>query len=89
MSRMSNHPRVAEAKSTGWEPRGTDEARHSRDGGGPEPGFWRLCCLRVTEGKLREKVPVVEIGVSPGPSPFLLPTERVGWGIRGGMAVGR
>lgn len=68
---------------------GAQKKLGTRETGGPEPGFWRLCCLRVTEGKLREKVPVVEIGVSPGPSPFLLPTERVGWGIRGGMAVGR
>lgn len=89
MSRMSNHPRVAEAKSTGWESRGTDEARHSRDGGGGRTRFLEIVLLAGDRRKTEGKVPVVEIGVSPGPSPFLLPTERVGWGIRGGMAVGR
>lgn len=57
--------------------------------GGGRTRFLEIVLLAGDRRKTEGKVPVVEIGVSPGPSPFLLPTERVGWGIRGGMAVGR
>lgn len=61
----------------------------TRETGGGRTRFLEIVLLAGDRRKTEGKVPVVEIGVSPGPSPFLLPTERVGWGIRGGMAVGR
>jgi hypothetical protein len=86
-ARMSKHPWLQRPSlPLGSQGAQTDEARHSRDGGPPEPGFGDCVACGDRRAKGRGFLHLTERSVNRclfRPLPFLLATERGGgWWIR-------